>query len=66
MSADNYYLITKHPVTGYAAVMGFMSDDGARSAQPDDRSFPTVIEAYRYAVGEGAEYGVSFAPGLLS
>ena len=28
MSSDNYYVIRNHPDGGFAAVMGFASDDG--------------------------------------
>lgn len=62
MSADNYWVITRHPKGGYAAVMGFASDDNPDlRAQPKHEKFPTVQAALEYAENEGSEYGVSLA-----
>lgn len=85
MSADNYYMIRNHPEGGYAAVMGFASDDGGylwddetdnyqfgldgepipdptwepcRVDPKRDRNFVTFREAYEWAEGQYAEYGV--------
>ena len=65
MSADNYYIVRKHPNGGYAAVMGFASDvDGnddpiIPEARKQDEQFTTVAEALNYAINEYSEYGVS-------
>jgi hypothetical protein len=68
MSADNYYIIRKHPFGGFAAVMGFASDTDEDDLQvmPDatelDMRFVTVTSAVSYALGEYSEYGVSVHP----
>lgn len=59
MSADNYYVVRRHPKGGFTYVMGFASDD-----QPDltvsekHPRFPDLWEAYAAASSEYAEYGV--------
>jgi len=65
MSADNYYVIKRHPLGGYAAVMGFMSDDFEPHADELDPQFDTPDNALSYAMGEYSEYGVSLDPKLL-
>ena len=63
MSADNYYIIRKHPDGGFAAVMGFASDDGTPDAERRHQSFNTVEEALIYAGEDGyTEYGISVHP----
>ena len=58
MSADNYYVIRKHPDGGFAAVMGFSSDDETPVVRPQRHiSFPTVEEAMDSVAHEYAEYG---------
>lgn len=59
MSADNYYLIRNHPAGGFAAVMGFASDEYEPIAYHDHKSYATVDEALNYALSEYSEYGVS-------
>jgi hypothetical protein len=72
MSADNYYVVRKHPRGGFALVMGFMSDDHPDlSVEVDQESFPTVAAAIEeYDNGQDwdnvsgypkyyAEYGLS-------
>lgn len=60
MSADNYYVVRKHPLGGYTYVMAFASDDdpdllvGVRHPQ-----FITLGEAYDAANQEYSEYGVT-------
>ena len=59
MSADNFYLIRRHPLGGFAAVMGFASDDNEPQARESDDRYATVGEAV-VAASEGySEYGVS-------
>lgn len=68
MSADNYFLIRKHPSGGFAAVMGFASDvdDSGSEIEPvadtRHRAYPTVDEAINSAIHEYAEYGISVHP----
>lgn len=66
MSADNGYVIRKHPAGGYAAVMYFdssLEDQGWPDVRPDHHHpFGTFLEAYRYAEREYSEYGVSIHP----
>lgn len=58
MSADNYYLIRKHPSGGYIAVMGFASDENTPEVDPAQGSFATVQEAIDSVALEYAEYGI--------
>ena len=69
MSADNYYVVRKHPEGGYTYVMGFASDSIHEHAIPVkrgrfgwDQSWPTVEEALHAAIGDYSEYGVSVHP----
>jgi hypothetical protein len=75
MSADNYYMIRRHPAGGYAAVMGFASDiegdwvlrgeEWVRVDEYEDPvrstqpSFPTIQAAFDWATEQYSEYGVS-------
>lgn len=59
MSADNYYLIKKHPHGGYTAVMGFASDDHTPQARETDPTFDTVDQALTWALDQYSEYGVA-------
>jgi len=59
MSADNYYIIRKHPLGGFAAVMGFMSDDTEPTASELYPQYATVEDALHTAMADYAEYGVS-------
>ena len=59
MSADNYYVIKKHPSGGFAAVMGFASDDSMPRATKRHQQFATVEEALTFAWDDWTEYGVS-------
>lgn len=67
MSADNFYLIRRHPVTGFSAVMGFASCDTEDSLTIPDSSasFPTVDEAIESVIDSYAEYGVQVHPECL-
>ena len=47
MSADNYYLLRKHPKGGFALVMGFASDDETPSVGEEQESFPTMEAALK-------------------
>lgn len=62
VSADNYYVIRKHPDGGYAAVMGFESDPQMPRARKGDKAYPTVDEALTYACSQYSEYGVEVHP----
>lgn len=57
MSADNYFIIRKHPKGGYAVVMGFSSNPQVPRATQKHYSFNTVSEALDAAT-EYSEYGV--------
>ena len=59
MSADNYYVIKRHPSGGYAACMGFASDDEEPTVHPAQNSFPTPMEALIWANEQYSEYGAS-------
>jgi len=62
MSADNFYLITPHPTSGFAVLMGFASnEDEVLPASKKDKSYPTLNEAINYAMDEYSEYGVQVA-----
>jgi hypothetical protein len=71
MSADNFYLIRKHPLGGYAAVMGFASDvdDNDEQIDPEaritDEQFKTWQEAFNWASHQYAEYGYDIHPECL-
>lgn len=63
MSADNYYLIRRHPLGGFTPVMGFASDeDHTPSANAHHPQFPTAMDAVNAACREYSEYGVSVHP----
>lgn len=63
MSADNYYILRKHPGGGYTYIQAFASDDHPnlriRSTNP---RFPTFQEAFDAAINEYSEYGVQIHP----
>ena len=59
MSADNYYVIRKHPQGGYAAVQGFASDENMPEANSGYESFVSINEALNEANKDYSEYGVS-------
>lgn len=66
MSADNYYLVRKHPLGGFTYVMGFASDtdedgeDLIPEASPIHPQFDTKEEAMNACIHEYAEYGHSY------
>lgn len=68
MSADNFYIVRKHPFGGYAAVMGFASDvdDNDEQIYPEaeitDQQFKSIGEALNWAVIQYSEYGVDVHP----
>jgi hypothetical protein len=62
VSSDNYYIIRKHPKGGFAAVMGFASDDTDPVARDSDRRFDSIESAFVYGTHEYSEYGVSLHP----
>lgn len=68
MSADNYYMVRKHPLGGFTFVMGFASDvdeDNVEiipEARGSDPIFDTRDLAMEAALREYAEYGASFHP----
>ena len=71
MSADNFYIVRRHPDGGYAAVMGFASDldEHGNEVIPEVSQrhprFPTMFDALEWANNEYAEYGVSVHPECL-
>lgn len=59
MSADNGYIIRKHPEGGFAAVMFFASDDGYPLVRPERHlSFPSVAAAIESVEDDWTEYGI--------
>lgn len=63
MSADNYYLIRKHPLGGFAAVMGFASNDSSPEVNPTrDAQFDSLDAAVYFGLREYSEYGVEVHP----
>lgn len=68
MSADNYYLVRKHPLGGFTYVMGFASDVDENDdeiipvAEESDPQFKTKEEAMRASSHQYAEYGHSYHP----
>ena len=68
MSADNYWIITRHPGGGYTALMGFASwdDDEPLVATMDSPQFATQKEAWEFADQDYAEYGVRIDPSSLN
>jgi len=65
MSADNYFIVKKHPRGGYAAVMGFASDDWEPTVHVDQPQYLTVEDALKSAMHLDSEYGVSVHPEVL-
>lgn len=59
MSADNYYYVQRHPLGGWAATMGFASDDMVPFARLTDTQFVSVTEAMEWAFTQYSEYGVT-------
>jgi hypothetical protein len=59
MSADNYYMIRKHPTGGFCAIECCASEDDETDpeARPGMKSWPTVDEAFDYAEMQYSEYG---------
>lgn len=62
MSADNYYLIRKHPDGGFAAVMGFASDDRTPQAHRLHPRFNSVDAAVKYAMRDWTKCRVDIHP----
>lgn len=66
MSADNYYVVRKHPVEGFALLMGFASDEDyptPTNTSPSYKSIEAaVIEGSRRMQREIVEYGLSVHP----
>lgn len=66
MSADNYYVVRKHPEGGFTYLMGFASngedpefEEGGAYPLPKYASLQLAHEA---ATAEGSEYGVDIHP----
>jgi hypothetical protein len=66
MSADNYYVIRRHPAGGFAAVQGFASEDSEPRARMDHQQFKTIDEAEDMAHNEYTEYGVRIHPECMN
>jgi hypothetical protein len=65
VSSDTYYVVRRHPDGGYAAVLGFASDERYPIVVPHHhQSWPTIQAAFDYATQSGSEYGVSIHPEL--
>ena len=66
MSADNYYLVRKHPLGGFTYVMGFASDVDAADepivpeATTSHPRFDTKEDAMHACMHEYAEYGHNY------
>lgn len=57
MSADNYFLLRKHPNGGFALVMGMDSNIEWPTVHPNAESFPTVMDALK-AYTDGQQFDV--------
>lgn len=57
MSADNLAYIQKQPDGKWWVWMGFASDDKRTPPGKNPEVFPGELEAYRFAVEMGTEYG---------
>lgn len=63
MSADNFYIIRKHPEGGFTPVHGFASDDELPAVNPErNKPFPSIDEAIESVVDEYTEYGIRVHP----
>ena len=64
MSADNYYLIRRHPAGGFVAIMGFMSDEEVPEVNPqrDTDRFTTLPAAIKANLNRETEYGMRVHP----
>lgn len=65
MSADNYYIVRRHPMGGFVPYMGSASDSRTPGPETDHqtrRVFDTPEEALMSVVDEFAEYGASIHP----
>jgi hypothetical protein len=64
VSADNYYVIRRHPGPegGYAAVMAFASDSEDPHVFGWHAVWPTVGTALKWATAQYSEYGVTVHP----
>lgn len=47
MSADNYFVLRKHPTGGFALVMGFASVEKTPEVKETEESFPTLEDALK-------------------
>lgn len=65
MSADNFYLVRKHPSGGFAAVMGLASDENDPAATEYHGRFDTPEDALTFALDDYTEYGASIHPECL-
>jgi len=64
MSADNYYVVRRHPSGGFTYVMGFASDEEDEDipVRHHDPMYPTMNKALDAAMADYSEYGVSIHP----
>jgi len=60
MSADNFYLIRKHPKGGFTFTQEFASNDGYSDVRPTNMQFDSVDAATNAAIADGyTEYGLT-------
>lgn len=63
MSADNYYVVRKHPKGGFTFVQAFASDDDPDlTPRITDQQFFNIAEAFHAAQSEYSEYGTEIDP----
>lgn len=63
MSADNYYIVRKHPEGGYTYVMAFESDDNPDiDVKPNSPRYDSLSAALNAALMEYSEYGIAVHP----
>lgn len=68
MSADNFFVVRRHPKGGFALVMGFASDvdeageERAPEVDHGHHRYATIDEAVADGLAEYSEYGVSVHP----
>jgi hypothetical protein len=70
MSSDNFYVVRKHPESGFTYVMGFASHDVNKDGSlkynlpvtKNNKSYKTFDDALNAALEDYSEYGVFTHP----